>query len=120
MSWSYNRKGPALEVARDIELGAEQVDRYLSMATSNPAERALHARAVSMIVAACHEGREHDVLVEAYGHFDGKHNHVTVKIDGINAPEPEPTPAPVEPVADDPAPVECAKCKPDKPCKAHR
>jgi hypothetical protein len=116
MSWGYNRKGPALEVARDIEQVSEQVDRSL---VSFSGERALHARAVSMIVAACHEGSEHDVLVEAYGHFDGKHNHVTVKIDGINAPEPEPTPEPVVQPAE-PAPVECAKCKPDKPCKAHR
>jgi hypothetical protein len=113
MSWSYNCKGPALEIARDIEQASEQVDKSL---VSFPGERALHARAVSMIVAACHEGREHDVLVEAYGHFDGKHNHVTVKIDGINAPEPVPD----GPVAVAQEPATCAKCKPDKPCKAHR
>lgn len=89
MSWSYSKSGTPAEVSAAISKEADQTDRYLSTNANwgYVTERALHARAVGLIIVACSEAkREHHVRVEAYGHFDGKHQHITVKFDGIDAP----------------------------------
>lgn len=75
MSWSHNEAGPALEVARKVELDSEQVQKNLK-----DDERALHARVVSLIIVACHSMKDKHVRVAASGHASGPY------VDGIWTP----------------------------------